>query len=257
MAEMPIALQLYTVRDQLAEDYVGTLKSVKKIGYDHVQLTGRLPFEAPEMRDVLEGIGLGVTGIHVGGDQLRDDLDRWIDYAKGVGTRDLVWPAIPEHERETREDWLRIAETMDELGARCREQGIRLSYHNHSFEFLRFDGTYALDLLYERTSPENLYAEIDTYWVQHGGEDPVDYIRRYAGRLPILHVKDMADDEARSFAEVGNGILDWGAIHEAAVQAGVEVYAVEQDRCPGHPFDSARMSLNFLRELVSGRAGQG
>jgi sugar phosphate isomerase/epimerase len=251
MARIPVALQLFTVRQLLAEDYVGTLNEVKALGYDLVQLTGSLPFEAPEMREVLDDIGLQPVGIHVGGDQLTDNLEHWADYAKTVGTKDLVWPYVAEGQRETLEDWERLAATMDEVGARCRELGVRLSYHNHSFEFVQFDGQYALDLLYSKTDPQNLLAEIDTYWVKHGGEDPAAYIRKYAGRQAILHLKDMADDEDQSFAEIGNGILDWEDIHQAAIEAGVEYYAVEQDRCPGDPLDSARMSIEFIRENMS------
>jgi len=251
MARIPVALQLYTVRELLAEDYVGTLKEVKALGYDLVQLTGEMPFEAPEMREVLDDIGLEPVGIHVGGDELTQNLDHWIEYAKTIDTQDLVWPYVPETQRGTREDWLKLAATMDGVGARCRERGARLSYHNHSFEFVKFDGQYALDLLYANADRQNLLAEIDTYWVEHGGEDPAAYIRKYAGRQAILHLKDMADDEEQSFAEIGNGILDWDDIHQAAIEAGVEYYAVEQDRCPGDPLDSARMSLEFIRENMS------
>ncbi len=252
MSDILIALQLYTVRDYLARDYVGTLRKGREAGYDLVQLTGTLPFEAAQMAGVLSDLGLGVAGIHVGGARLQEDLERWMDYARRVGTRDLVWPFVPPEQRGTREDWLRLAAVMDELGSRCAEAGLRLSYHNHSFEFQRFGDTCVLDLLLGNTSADHLYAELDTYWVKHGGEDPVAYIRKYAGREPLLHVKDMAEDEARSFAEVGRGTLDWPAIHEAAVDGGVEFYCVEQDKCAGDPFESARISLEFLRDLVAG-----
>ncbi len=111
---------------------------------------------------------------------------------------------------------------------------------------------YALDLLYENTSPESLYAELDTYWVQHGGADPTEYIRKLSGRISILHVKDMADDEERSFAPVGSGILDWPAIHAASQEAGVDYYCVEQDRCQGDSLDCARQSRKFLSGLLGG-----
>jgi len=252
MAQIPVALQLYTVRDHLGEDYVGTLRRVKDIGYDVVQLTGFMPFEGPQMREVLDDIGLEVAGMHIGLDELESRLDHWMDYGRAVGTRDLVCPFMPEGRRRSKEGWLEAAAALEALGESCSEQGMRLSYHNHSFEFARFDGQYGLDLLYENTSPEHLYAELDTYWVQHGGEDPVAYIRKYAGRLPILHIKDMADDEQRSFTEIGNGILDWPAIHAASVEAGVECYCVEQDVCRGDSLDSARASLEFMRELLAG-----
>jgi sugar phosphate isomerase/epimerase len=252
MAQMPVALQLYTVRDHLSEDYVGTLRRVKQIGYDVVQLTGAMPFEAPHMQEALDDVGLSVAGMHIGLDELESRLDHWIEYAQTVGTRDLVCPFMPEGRRRTREDWVAVAGVLDGLGARCRERGVRLSYHNHSFEFTRFDGDYGLDLLYANSSPENLYAELDTYWVKHGGEEPVDYIRRYAGRVPILHIKDMADDEPPSFTEIGNGILDWPAIHEASLEAGVEVYCVEQDTCPGDSLESARISYEYMAEMLGG-----
>ena len=250
MAKIPVALQLYTVRQQLAQDFVGTLRQVKKIGYDLVQLTGAMPFDAPKMKEVLGDIGLLPVGIHVGGDQLQSDLGKWIDFCQTIGTDDLVWPWLGEDQRKTKEDWLRVAKIMDELGARCKERGVRLSYHNHSFEFVKFGRTYALDLLYKNTKPDHLYAEIDTYWIKHGGEDPAAYIRKYAGRQSILHIKDMLADEARSFAEIGNGILDWQDIHKAAQEAGVQYYAVEQDRCAGDPMESARISRVFTRKLT-------
>ncbi len=251
MADIPIALQLYTVREPLAADYIGTLRKVADLGYDHVQLTAAIPLETQHLKSVLDDLGLGVAGIHVGGNQLREELDKWISFCQVVGTVDLIWPFLPPNMRESKADWLEAAGIMDELGARCKDRGIRLSYHNHSFEFVKFDGTYGLDLLYENTEPDHLYAELDTYWVKHGGEEPVEYIQKYSGRLATLHVKDMADDADRSFAEVGSGILDWPAICDAAVEAGVKYYVVEQDTCPGDPLQSARQSLEFLRGLTA------
>lgn len=251
MAQISLALQLYTVRDHLSEDYVGTLQKVKDIGYDVVE-TGGGSFDATRLKTVLDNTGLSVAGLHMGLGELEGDLSKCIAYAKTVGTENLVCSYLPEDRRKTREDWLTAAALLDGLGARCKEQGTRLSYHNHSFEFVQFDGQYALDLLYESTSPEHLYAEIDTYWVKHGGADPVEYVRKYAGRLPILHIKDMADDENRSFAEIGNGILDWQAIHAASLEAGVQYYAVEQDVCPGDSLDSARISYEFVQKLLTG-----
>jgi len=251
MAQMPVALQLYTVRDHLAKDYVGTLKRVKQIGYDIVQPGGEGPFDAPRLRQILDEIGLAPVGLHVGLEQLEARLEHWISFCRTIGTRDLVVPWLPEQRRKTKEDWLAVAALLDNLGARCKERGIRLSYHNHSFEFVRLGRTYALDLLFKNSAPDHLYAEIDTYWVKHGGADPVAYIRKYAGRLPLLHIKDMAADEQRSFAEIGNGILDWPAIHKASLKAGVECYCVEQDICRGDSLDSARVSLQFVRKLLT------
>jgi len=250
VVSIPVALQLFTVRDLLKQDYAGTLKKAKDIGYDLVQLTGQMPCEAPGVKEMLDDAGLTVAGIHIGLSELEERVDYWADYAKTVGTKDVVVPYLPDELRRTKEDWLAMAARLDRLGAEYKSRGMRLSYHNHSFEFAQFDGVYGLELLYANSSPEHLYAEIDTYWVEHGGADPVEYVRKYSGRLPILHVKDMADDEERSFAEIGRGILDWEGILTAAAEAGTEVLAVEQDRCTGDPMESARISREFLKQLL-------
>jgi len=252
MAEPRIALQLYTVRDVLKEDYVGGLKQVKSIGYDAVELSGQMPYEDARMKEILDEIGLQVIGFHVPLDDLEGNLERWVELSSVFGTDNIICPYLPEERRKTKEGWLATASLLDEIGSRCRERGKRLSYHNHSFEFVRLDGQRALDLLYEKTSPQNLYAEIDTYWVKHGGEEPADYVRKYGARIVILHVKDMAEDQERSFTEIGSGILDWPAIHRASLGAGVQWYCVEQDICKMPSMESARRSLEYVSKLVGG-----
>jgi len=251
MSEPVIALQLYTLRDLLVDDFAGTLRAVREIGYEYVQLCAPLPEGAQETRKILDTIGLLPAGVHVDMDSLDEKFDYWMSFADSVGTRDLIVPYLAEELRQTHEDWLAVAARLDALGARCKAAGIRLSYHNHSFEFeARFDGAPALDLLYANAAPDHLYAEIDTYWVQHGGCDPVDYILKYAGRLPILHVKDMTAGDEPTFAEIGQGILDWPAIIKAARASGVEYLCVEQDRCPGDPLESVRVSYDYLSDLM-------
>jgi len=252
MAQIRLALQLYTVRDHLKEDYVGTLKRVKEIGYDFVEATPP-PSDAEKTKEVYDDAGLSIVDFHVSLGELEGNLDHWIDFARALGGADLVFPWMPEERRKTKEDWLANAALLEEIGARCTEAGLRLAYHNHSFEFVRFEGQYALDLLYANTTPENVRTELDTYWVKHGGADPAEYIRKYAGRGPLLHIKDMAADENRSFAEIGRGILDWPGIYAAALASGVECCIVEQDRCAGDSFDSARISFEFASELLAGR----
>ncbi len=119
MAQPTVALQLYTVRDQLAQDYVGTLRKVKEIGYDIVQLVGQMPYDAPEMRELLDDIGLSPAGIHIDLTELEANIDRWIEFCKTVGTVDLVCPFLPEQRRRTPEDWLGLAGLLDQIGARC------------------------------------------------------------------------------------------------------------------------------------------
>jgi len=136
------------------------------------------------------------------------------------------------------------------MGRRLAERGLCLGYHNHSFELERFNGRTGLEILYEESDPRFLQSEIDTYWIQHGGGDPAAWIRKLAGRAPVVHLKDMAVIENKpTFAEVGEGNLNWPAILAACREAGTEWYVVEQDTCQGDPFDSLATSYRNLRAM--------
>jgi len=143
-------------------------------------------------------------------------------------------------------------EIIDKEREKLAEAGIALAYHNHNFEFAKTGGKTWLELIYDNTDPKNLQAEIDTYWVQAGGGDPAEWIRKYAGRLSVLHAKDMVigPDNEQRFAEIGEGNLNWPAILSAADDAGVEWYCVEEDDCYGRdPFESLKISLENLRGM--------
>lgn len=248
MSKVPIALQLYTVRDDISRDLPGTLRQVAEIGYAGVEFAGFGEWKSQELKSILAELNLSAAGGHVPLDQLEQDLEKSIQFSLELGNPYIVCPWIPEERRKDKANWLAIAELFNAVAERCHKEGLTFCYHNHSFEFVKFDDKYALDLLFESTNPSLVNSELDTYWIQHGGPDPVDYLRRYAGRCPLVHLKDMADDEERSFAEVGQGILHWNAIFEAAEAGGAEWYIVEQDTCPGPPIESARISFENLRK---------
>ncbi len=248
MSTIPVALQLYTVRDDVERDLEGTLRQVAEIGYAGVEFAGYADRKAAELKSLLAELNLRPAGGHVPIDQLESDLDRVIEFALELGNPYIVCPWIPEERREEKSDWLAIAQLFNSVGEKCKQNGLTFCYHNHSFEFEKFGDTYALDLLFGATKLQLVKAELDTYWIKHGGADPVEYLRCYAGRCPLLHIKDMADDEERSFAEVGEGILDWSAIFDAAEAGGLDWYIVEQDTCSGPPLESARLSFENLRK---------
>ncbi len=249
MKRFPIAVQMYTLRDEAASDFRGTLEKVARMGYDGVEFAGFGGLEAEVLKGLLEGLGLRCAGAHEGMDRLEQSLDEVIAFHQRLGSRYVVVPWLGEDRWGGPEGWPGVGRMLAALGARLREAGLQLCYHNHSFEFQRFDGEYGLDLLYSSAPAEALQAELDTYWVKHGGEDPVAYIERYAGRVPLVHLKDMAPGEDRAFAEVGEGILDIPAIFEAADRAGTEWIIVEQDVCQRPPLESVRLSLENLRKM--------
>ncbi len=246
MAATPVAVQLYTLRDETAKDFVGTLNSVAGLGYAGVEFAGYGGLSARELRGLLGDFGLSVAGAHVGLPDLETKLQQTLEFHLELGNRYLVVPWLPEGRRRTADDWRRLAEILTEIGGRCREAGTHLAYHNHAFEFDRFEGRTGLDILMEGAPANVLLAELDVYWAQYAGEEPAACLRKLGGRCPLVHLKDMAAD--RSFAEVGTGTLDFPAIFAATAQT-AEWYIVEQDQCRRPPLESVRISLENLRAM--------
>ena len=247
MSKIPIAVQLYTLRDETARDFAGTLHKVAQFGYAGVEFAGFGGLSAGEVKGLLDDLQLRPAGAHVAIEALEQELASVIDFQLAIGNRYIVCPWMPEERRGDAAGWRQAAQALAAIGAECARHGLVLCYHNHDFEFARFDGESGLDLLYGAAPARDLQAELDLYWVKKGGEDPVAYINMLSGRLPLLHLKDMADDPERGFSEVGNGILDWPAIFAAAQAAGVQWYIVEQDTCQRPPLESVEISLRNLQ----------
>jgi sugar phosphate isomerase/epimerase len=248
MARPKVGLQLYTVREDCAKDFPGTARKVADLGYEGVELAGEGDLSAQELKALMADCGLEIAGSHSPFETLRNELDRVIEFNRAVGNKRIVCPYLPDFIQEKgRQGYQEAACALYGVAQKLKEAGMSLSYHNHSFEFVPDGDAYLLDTLLEQTAPAGVLAELDTYWVKHGGADPVDYIEKYSGRIEILHIKDMAAGEERAFAEIGSGILDWDGIFAAAEKAGVLWYIVEQDICPGPPLESAKKSLDYLK----------
>lgn len=243
-----VALQMYTVRDESQKDFVGTLRKVAEMGYPAVQLSGTGDLSAKDLRKLLDDLGLKVAGAHVNLDALENELEQQMTYFLEVGTIDLVVPALPQARRADKNGYKQVADSMNAMGQRLKDARMRLSYHNHAFEFEKFDGEFALDLLLGWSDPEFVNWEPDVYWIKYGGQDPAAYIRKYSGRCPLVHLKDMTADASPTFAEVGEGILDWPAILKASEENDAEWYVVEQDRSARPSLEAAKLSLQHLKE---------
>lgn len=248
MSAPQVAVQLYTVRDLLAKDFVGTLKQVAHIGYQAVELAGTGNLSAVELKKTLADLNLKTAGAHVGIEQLEGDFDKTVAYYKEAGVSTIIIPWWPEERRKTREDWLANAAIIDKIGAKLTPLGFSLLYHNHDFEFKTFDGAYALDLLLDNA--HSVGAELDTFWVTFAGENAAAYITKRAGRVQNIHVKDMQAGPEKKFSPVGQGIIDWKPIFAAARAAGVKWFVAEQDNCYDlPPLESIRISFENLKKM--------
>lgn len=242
-------LQLYTVRDSLAADPDRTLRRVADIGYREVELAGLSGMTATTFQEKLKRHGLAVPSIHAGYDDLRGDLDGVVREAKTFGASFIVCPSVDAEARRTADDWKRVCQTLAGAGRAARRHGLALAYHNHDYEFVSFaDGATPFDLLLRETAPEDVKLELDVYWVAKGGLDPVRCLRDNAGRIALMHLKDLGRDGAT--VELGAGVLALEPILRTALAIGAKHLFVEQDDS-ADPLKSIDTSLRFLEGLAA------
>ncbi len=251
MADTVLGAQLYTIRDftKTPADIAKSMKKIRDIGYEAVQVSGMGPIDPNELRKILDDNGLTCAATHVAYDFLRDDTDAAIEHHRILGCDNPAIGGLPAEYRNA-EGYPRFAKEASEMARKLKDAGMTFSYHNHSFELEKYADRLALEILRDDSDPEVFCFEIDTYWIQHGGGDPAAWIRSVKGRIPLVHLKDMTmRDGNQIMAEIGEGNLNWPEILKACREADARWYLVEQDTCERDPFESLKISYNNLREM--------
>lgn len=249
---MKIAAQLYTLREHLKtpEDIDKTLTKVKEIGYDAVQVSGMGPIDPQDLKTIADREDLTICATHIGFDRLKNELQTVINEHKLWECKYVGLGAMPEEYRKDKEGIMDFIEEISIIAKDIKENGLQFIYHNHNFEFLKLGNKTGMDFLLENTDPETFDFEIDTYWVQAGGGDPAQWIANVAGRMEVVHFKDMAVKSWEPImAEVGEGNLNWERIIQTCKDIGVQWVCVEQDVCQRDPFESLAISLKNLKEM--------
>ena len=266
----PVALQLYSVRDEMAADFEGTLKKVKEMGYEGVEFAGLFDRSPAEVKALCDQIGLVPISAHVPFVDMMENPGLLDDYA-AIGCSFVVIPYLTEEYRPGSEKFRDVIKGAAALGEKAKSLGMILAYHNHDFEFTKIGEEYAIDILYKEVPASLLQAEFDTCWVKVGGEDPAAYVRKYAGRVEILHLKDFVgsktenmyaligidEDEKKDtqgkfeFRPLGCGLNDFPSILQAAAESGTKWIVVEQDSPSMDltPLQCAEKSIQYLAEI--------
>jgi len=253
MASNVVGAQLYTVR-QFTQDLAGIAESLKKvagIGYTAVQTSGFGPVDPKGVARLLEDNGLTVASTHTAWERFQNDLDAVIEEHLLFKCTHPAIGGLPAEYRAA-DGVKRFVDELGPIAEKLAQVGMDFSYHNHNHEFARYGQVTWMEMLYQQAAPDLLKFELDVYWVQAGGADPAFWVRKCAGREPLLHLKDMRITPQREqrFAEIGEGNLNWPAILSAAEEGGVEWYLVEQDQCYDRdPFESLAISYRNLREM--------
>ena len=254
-----LGVQLYTVRSVLPQKPQETLKAIRAIGYREVEATYA---GLDALWPVLQASGLKPVSIHLDSKSVTqgnpDDLSRIFDQLKKRGFTYAVMPYVPEPERGGIDVIKGLAEKFNRAGEKCHAAGMTFCYHNHAFEFATEKGVTLFQVMLDNMDPKLVALEADLFWVSVAGLDPVEFLRKHAGRVPLVHLKDKAEGTEvmykesvprTAFKEVGSGVLDWPKVLRAAAAAKVAHYIVEQDQTPGDPVDSLRKSFGYLSKL--------
>ncbi len=249
------AVELYSFRRELEVDFGGTIRELRKMGWQAVQIDGLRGNSAEHIAAVLKETEMRVAGMHVSLDRMLNDTDKVIYEGLLFGTKDIFCNSLPE-ELQNEEGYRYVKSSLLDLAMRLNSLGFRVGYHNHEFEFLsKVDNRTAYNYLMMPEGNCFIYPEVDTYWVQYAEIDPLSVIKRFPEKMPILHLKDIKSDKRltypESLAEIGTGIIDFVPILQWGEANGTEWYVVEQDRSflDGGMMESYQISFNNLLEL--------
>ena len=259
-----IAVQLYSVRDAMKEDFDGTLAKVAKVGYKEVEFAGYFGRTAQQVKASLEKVGLTAPSTHVQYDELDDKFPSVIETSKTIGMNYIVCPWIPEELRKSPDIWKQAGEKFNHCGEQTKKAGIQFAYHNHWFEFLPVEGKLPYDELLKECDANLVKMEMDLCWISVAGKDPLAYFDKYPGRFPLVHVKDWVKDASTPsayqgamgqsvkfggrMADVGQGSIEWKNLFAHSAKAGIQHYFVENDD-PKSAFEDIKISYDYLAKL--------
>ncbi len=272
---LPVAIQLFTVNGDLGEDLDGTFRRLKEMGYDGVEFAGFCGLSPEGLKAKCEEFGLTPVAFHMGIYSMRElgGAKVAVETFHKVGCKYIVIPMFTSERYPGGELWEDSRDFIIELAKEAAVYGMKVCYHNHELEFVNFyEGKYIFDTIFEMIPGEYLNTEIDTCWARIGGVDPAEYLRKYAGRTPVVHIKDFyiteprpevystlfnyEDEETKKLREekfefrpAGHGLLDMPEVIKASIESGAEWLIVEQDRPSAGmtPMECAEKSVKFIK----------
>jgi sugar phosphate isomerase/epimerase len=248
MAKIPIGLQLYSVREDCAEDLPAVLEAVADMGYVGVEFAGIHGYSADDLRALLDDNGLACCGTHIGLDTLLGDaFEESVEFHLALGNRYLIVPGLPEERRNSRQAWFETAQLFNEIAAKLKPHDLLTGYHNHSIEFTELDGELPWDTFFGNTNPE-VVMQFDVGNAMHGGAEAGPFLSRYPGRAITVHLKEYSATNDKAL--IGEGDAKWDEIFELCETTGnTEWYIVEQESYAYPPMECVAKCLDNLREM--------
>ncbi len=247
MATIPVALQLYSVRDDCAKDFPRTLKAVAKMGYDGVEFAGYHGMSAKDLKKQLDDLGLKAAGTHTGIDTLLGDaFEKTVEFNKTIGNRFLIVPGLPADYTKSIDAWKKTADLFNEIADKLTPLGMQTGYHNHHTEFTELDGEIPWEVFFSRTKPE-VVMQLDLGNAMHGGAKPLRYLDKFPGRATTIHLKEYSPTNDKAI--IGEGEVDWARTFSLCNAQGTQWYIIEQESYAYPPLECVDRCLANLRTL--------
>ncbi|MBR0535802.1 MAG: sugar phosphate isomerase/epimerase [Clostridia bacterium] len=254
MSEIKLGVQLYTLRDQCknAEDFETTLKFLQSIGCNVIQISAIGDIDPIVVGELVDKYNMEVCLTHKSYDRMKNDLPALMREHDLIHCKNIGIGAMPGNIHQTPEGVTGFIAKCNEIGRAMHDEGKQLCYHNHAFEFEVYDGMRTFERLINETTPETLHFVPDVYWMQVGGVNPAEYMKKLAGRVEVCHFKDMCIvDNQQRFAECGTGNIDLGACYRTCKEIGVKYIVIEQDLCyDKHPYEAVRIGFEGLKRIA-------
>jgi len=245
-----IALQLYTIRDEMKKDFVGALKQVAKIGYAGIEGGGPGPLSLADYKKLLKDLNLNPISTGAGPKSLQGEAgEKLLAQCRELGTK---FAMIGYEKRDSADAWKEWGKEITAAGKTAKAGGVILQYHNHAHEFEKFDGKTAHEIIFENADREFIRPQLDVGWVKRAGEDPVAWMRKYKDwKLKTIHIKDTTAPPDPKWTEVGNGVLPLADVHRTAQELGVDWYIIEQDDWDRPSIEAAAISFENVKKVLA------
>lgn len=242
-------IQLYTVRKEMLADARGTLKQLAALGIKQIESAGSQKgyyygLTAKEMKQVCSDLGMTLRSGHV---NIDNKWQQTMNDAAESGQEYLICSSLPGR-GQTIDNYKKVSEIFNKAGEECQKLKLKFGYHNHDYEFEQENGQVLYDVLMDNTDPKLVYMELDLGWVVASGKDPLDYFKRYEGRFPLWHLKDM-DLQKKHSTEFGKGALDIEKVFRHREQSGLKYFFIEQEEYANNPMDSMKHNMQFIKKL--------
>ena len=275
MAKFKIGLQLYSVRDDMQKDFEGTIKKVKEMGYDVVEFAGYYGHDADEIKALLEKYDLECVSVHQKYEAFLEDEEAMVEFQRKLGIKYSIIPWMDRSKQADKEVFPQTIKEIKTVAKALSKIGVKMGYHNHEFEFETYNDEFLIDLFRKEFTDDEMFLQVDTCWCKYAGYDPAEYIKKYNGKIPVLHLKDFTadksvkaamyalidetgketkaptrDENGFKFKPLGEGQQDFPSIIKSAEEIGVQYLIVEQDGHPDYePLESVRRSREYLKSL--------